>query len=221
MCDWKQRMNNQMVLGSLKVRWKDVHHIKCGGVTCWQSKDFVMWRHHTSYHMVDLSLKGNRTISQLAKGIFNQVEGGRVLTCGEIGSDPMHMMPTTLSMKELFEQKVVVPNVMAPNKLVGHCLTLKEIMLALDVPNTLQSVMGQISREEVLTWLRNCVPAKLLCKVGDMINQMGAAHKRKITEADASKCKQIKLEYVKLNTVAVNKESCEILYDSYSEITAT
>ena len=68
--------------------------------------------------MVDLSQIGNYTIIQLAKGIFNQLEKGRMSTCGEIGIDPMQMIPTTLSMKELFEQRVVVPNVMVANKLV-------------------------------------------------------------------------------------------------------
>merc|ERR1740124_755055 len=113
------------------------------------------------------------------------------------------MIPTTLSMKELFVQRVVVPNVMAADKLVERRLTLNEIMVAMDVPNTLQSVMGQISREEIFNWMRNWVPAKLLWEAGDIINQTSTAYKRKVIEIVDSKCKRIKLEDVKLNTIAV------------------
>ena len=97
---------------------------------------------------------------------------------------------------------------------------LKEIILTMDVPNTLQSVMGQISREEVLKGMRNCVPEKLLWEVGDIINQMSTAHKMKVIEIVDSNCKRIKLEDAKLNTIAV-KTKADIPYDSYEEITET
>ena len=116
-----------------------------------------MWKES----MVDLSQIGDSAIPPLAKGIVNQVEMGRVLSCREIGRDPTKLVPTVLSTKELFEQKVVVPNVGAQNKLVERRLTVKEIMLALDVSDSLRSNMSMLSRNSIVNWLRVCVPSKI------------------------------------------------------------